>query len=204
MQAVSRPPNRLLQTLPAAEFQSLYPHLETVELAKGTVLTEAGAPTPQVYLPHSNIVSMMVSLSEGQTVAQLPCSRPRIFGRPLSGTAACESYWRATSRPCSCRPSNPPRAMRLTRWNRACAPAVARAGFVRQRRIAADPGIPRANDRRTAQCGFDRGSRVSRPASSAIGRGHIEIRDMEGLRKTSCECYAAVRMQCDRLLNATG
>jgi hypothetical protein len=27
---------------------------------------------------------------------------------------------------------------------------------------------------------------------------------MEGLRKTSCECYAAVRMQCDRLLNATG
>jgi hypothetical protein len=34
MQAVSRPPNRLLQTLPAAEFQSLYPHLETVELAR--------------------------------------------------------------------------------------------------------------------------------------------------------------------------
>jgi hypothetical protein len=44
MQAVSRPPNRLLQVLPAAEFQSLSPHLETVELAKGSVLTEAGAP----------------------------------------------------------------------------------------------------------------------------------------------------------------
>ena len=58
MQAVSRPPNRLLQTLPAAEFQSLYPHLETVELAKGTILTEAGAPTPQVYLPHSGVVSI--------------------------------------------------------------------------------------------------------------------------------------------------
>lgn len=44
MQAVSHPPNRLLQVLPAAEFQSLSPHLETVELAKGSLLTEAGAP----------------------------------------------------------------------------------------------------------------------------------------------------------------
>ena len=46
MQAVLRPPNRLLRILPAAEFQLLRPHLETVELAKGTVLTEAGAPVP--------------------------------------------------------------------------------------------------------------------------------------------------------------
>ena len=68
MQAVLRPANRLLQVLPAAEFQSLRPHLETVELAKGTVLTEAGAPIQYVYLPHGGVVSMMVSLSEGQTV----------------------------------------------------------------------------------------------------------------------------------------
>jgi hypothetical protein len=31
-------------------------------------------------------------------------------------------------------------------------------------------------------------------------RGNIEIIDLEGLRKTACECYAAVKMQCDRLL----
>jgi hypothetical protein len=43
MQAVPRPANRLLQILPAAEFQLLCPHLETVELAKGAVLSEAGA-----------------------------------------------------------------------------------------------------------------------------------------------------------------
>ena len=80
MQAVSRPPNRLLQTLPAAEFQSLYPHLETVELAKGTIMTEAGAPTPQVYLPHSGVVSMMVSLSEGQTVEVAMIGRDSLIG----------------------------------------------------------------------------------------------------------------------------
>jgi hypothetical protein len=34
-------------------------------------------------------------------------------------------------------------------------------------------------------------------------RGQIEIRDIDGLRWTSCECHAAVRTQCDRLLNVT-
>jgi CRP-like cAMP-binding protein len=32
-------------------------------------------------------------------------------------------------------------------------------------------------------------------------RGHIEITDIEGLRKTACECYASVKSQYDRLLN---
>ena len=35
----------------------------------------------------------------------------------------------------------------------------------------------------------------------SYSRGHIEIREIDGLRKTSCECYAAVRTQCERLLN---
>jgi CRP-like cAMP-binding protein len=37
----------------------------------------------------------------------------------------------------------------------------------------------------------------------SYSRGQIEIRDIDGLRRTSCECHAAVRTQCDRLLNAT-
>ncbi len=68
MKAVQRPPNRLLQALPPAEFLSLYPHLENVELTKGAVLARAGAPIQQVYLPHTGVVSIMVGLSEGQTV----------------------------------------------------------------------------------------------------------------------------------------
>ncbi|WP_315701994.1 MULTISPECIES: Crp/Fnr family transcriptional regulator [unclassified Bradyrhizobium] len=31
-------------------------------------------------------------------------------------------------------------------------------------------------------------------------RGHIDIIDLEGLKKTACECYAAVKMQYDRLV----
>jgi CRP-like cAMP-binding protein len=33
-------------------------------------------------------------------------------------------------------------------------------------------------------------------------RGNIEIIDLEGLQKTACECYAAVKTQCDRLLKS--
>jgi CRP-like cAMP-binding protein len=33
-------------------------------------------------------------------------------------------------------------------------------------------------------------------------RGHIEITNLEGLRKTSCECYATVRAQYERLLRS--
>jgi CRP-like cAMP-binding protein len=35
-------------------------------------------------------------------------------------------------------------------------------------------------------------------------RGHIEILNLEGLSKISCECYATVKSQCDRLLRPLG
>jgi len=33
-------------------------------------------------------------------------------------------------------------------------------------------------------------------------RGHIQILDLDGLRQTACECYAAVKAQYDRLLGS--
>jgi len=80
MQTVTHTSNRLLQDLPPAEFLSLRPHLESVEMAKGAVLTRAGAPIQQVYLPHSGVVSMMVGLSEGQTVEVAMIGRDSLVG----------------------------------------------------------------------------------------------------------------------------
>src|SRR5665213_2342861 len=45
------PSNHLLQSLPAAEFEALGPHLESVEMVREVVLVEAGAPLTHVYLP---------------------------------------------------------------------------------------------------------------------------------------------------------
>ena len=68
MHPAPRSINHLLQSLPAAEFEALRPHLEFVELDRETVLVEAGARLTHVYLPQSAIISMTVRLSEGQAV----------------------------------------------------------------------------------------------------------------------------------------
>ena len=68
MSLTQRPPNRLLQALPAAEFDALNPHLDTVAMARETVLVEAGSAPARIYLPHSGAVSMTTRLSAGQMV----------------------------------------------------------------------------------------------------------------------------------------
>jgi len=35
-------------------------------------------------------------------------------------------------------------------------------------------------------------------------RGHVELNDLDGLRKTACECYATVKAQYERLLRPHG
>ena len=75
-----RPPNRLLQTLSAADFAIARPHLEVVELLRESLLVEAGEALSHVYLPHSGIVSTVVSLSQGQAVEVAMIGRDGIVG----------------------------------------------------------------------------------------------------------------------------
>jgi CRP-like cAMP-binding protein len=79
MPSIHAPPNQLLQALPAAELEALLPLLETVELVRETILAEAGRPRTRVYLPHSGAISMMIRLSEGQTVEVATIGRDSIF-----------------------------------------------------------------------------------------------------------------------------
>ena len=79
MPSIPRPTNHLLQALPAAEFEALRPRLAFVELVRETVLVEAGRPLTRVYLPHSGAISMMIRLSEGQTVEVATIGRDSIF-----------------------------------------------------------------------------------------------------------------------------
>ena len=72
--------NHLLQSLPTAEFDALRPHLQFVELVREAVLVEAGAPLTHVYLPHSGIISLVVSLAEGQMVEVAMVGRDSVFG----------------------------------------------------------------------------------------------------------------------------
>jgi CRP-like cAMP-binding protein len=234
MPAVSRPPNRLLQVLPAPEFLSLYPHLESVELVKETVLIEAGAPIQQVYLPHSGVVSMMVSLSEGQTVEVAMVGRDSIVGVSAAldgglaltdaivvvpGTASVlkAADFRAAA--------DRSRAFRnlLARHEQALFAQAQQAAacnashsvesrlsrlLLRARDLCDSEGLPLTQEFLAQMIGVRRNaiSIVAHAFQQAgivsYSRGHIEITDIDGLRKISCECYAEVRTQCDRLLSA--
>jgi len=233
MQALSPPPNRLLQRLPKAEFQALHPHLETVELAKGTVLTEAGAPV-HVYLAHSGIISVMIGLSEGQTVevAMLGCDSivgtsaalddgpaladAVVVVRGLASVLKTENLRAATGRYAGLRRLLVRHEQALlvqAQQSAACNASHSVESrlsrlLLRARDLSGCEGLPLTQEFLAQMIGVRRNA-VSIVAHAfqhaglvSYSRGHIEIRDIDGLRKTACECYAAVRTQCDRLLNA--
>ncbi|MDO8906763.1 Crp/Fnr family transcriptional regulator [Hydrogenophaga sp.] len=60
--------NRLLASLPDAEWQRWKSRLEPVDLPQGTVVHEAGAKRSFVYFPTSAIFSMLYVLSDGSSV----------------------------------------------------------------------------------------------------------------------------------------
>jgi CRP-like cAMP-binding protein len=80
MSFILRSTNHLLQSLPEVELEALRPHLEVVELVREAVLVEAGAPLSHVYLPHSGVISLVVNLSQGQTVEVAMVGSDSIFG----------------------------------------------------------------------------------------------------------------------------
>ena len=86
MDAIPHSPNHLLAALPAADFERLRPHLQTIELVQETVLVGAGDRLTRVFFPHSGVISLVVSLAGGGLVEVAMIGRDSIFG----GSAALD------------------------------------------------------------------------------------------------------------------
>lgn len=69
--------NWLLRALPTGELEALAPRLQYVELVRDTVLVEA---LTRVCLPRSGVISMLVRISEGQTVQVATIGPDSVFG----------------------------------------------------------------------------------------------------------------------------
>ena len=65
---MAQSPNQLLAALPAKIFAVIEPHLKTVALEHGSILTEAGSTVQRVHFPHSGVVSLVVDLSVGEMI----------------------------------------------------------------------------------------------------------------------------------------
>ena len=61
--------NRLLATLPPADFDLLAPYLRKVKLERDTVLVRSGDSIEQIYFPRTGAISFMQDMPNGQTVA---------------------------------------------------------------------------------------------------------------------------------------
>jgi len=84
MSSIQRPPNQLLQALPAEDFELVGARLKPLQLMRETVLVEAGVAPAQIVFPHAGAVSIVVNLSEGQSV------EVAMIGRD-GGVGACEA-----------------------------------------------------------------------------------------------------------------
>jgi CRP-like cAMP-binding protein len=65
---------------------ALVPHLRLIELARETVLFEAGDTIKTLYFPHNGIVSIVVNLSSGETIETATIGRDSLVG----GSAAID------------------------------------------------------------------------------------------------------------------
>jgi CRP-like cAMP-binding protein len=232
MPSDQRPPNRLLQALPAADFEAARPHLQAVDLTYETILVEAGRPLTHIWLPHSGIVSLVVSLSEGQAVEVAMIGSDGVVGAPEAlcdglsltdavvlcpGTASVlavadlkvlagqSAAWRhllarhhqallaQAQQSVACNASHSVE-QRLSRW------------LLRAHELWKEGTLPMTQELLARMLGVQRNavSIVAHALQQAgilrYSRGQIEITDQEALRKTSCECYHAVRTQQARLL----
>ncbi|WP_349643915.1 Crp/Fnr family transcriptional regulator [Bradyrhizobium sp. LTSP885] len=215
-----------------AEYEQLHSILETVELTKDTVLADAGAPVQRVYLPHSGVVSMMVHLSDGQSVEIATVGRDNIVGATAAldggplfadaivvvpGTASVlkaedfremadrnvvfrtlvsryeQALTAQTQQSVACNVSHPVEA-RLSRW------------LLRARDLCGSEALPLTQEMLAQMIGVRRNavSIVAHGFQQAgilrYSRGHIEITDIDGLRKASCECYATVKAHAEQLV----
>ena len=75
--------NHLLDALPAAEYERLFPHLELVPMPLGEVLYESGDKLRYVYFPTTCIVSMLYVMENGASAEIAVVGNEGIIGVAL-------------------------------------------------------------------------------------------------------------------------
>jgi CRP-like cAMP-binding protein len=82
--AKDRPPsNRILATLPPAEYERLQSYLRLVPLKRGKVLWEPNQPIDSVYFPNSGMISLVAVMANGKTVEVGMTGRHGFVGTPV-------------------------------------------------------------------------------------------------------------------------
>jgi len=226
-------PNRLLASLPAADFELLRPHLKPFEMVRGDLIFDAGDPVNWVHFPHSGVISLVVGLGDGQMIEAAMVGSDSLIGSSaaldggvalnraivqVEGTASIldvkilrevadqsavfrtmltrheQALFAQAQQSAACNASHSVEG-RLSRW------------LLRTRDLAGSDMLGLTQEFLAQMLGVRRTSvsLVTNTLQNAglihYSRGRIEITNLEGLRATSCECYATVKSQYTRLLH---
>jgi CRP-like cAMP-binding protein len=227
--------NHILEALPQAERERLFPHLKLVALPLGTVLYESGVPLRYVYFPVDCVISLLYVLENGasaeisvvgkeglvgvslfigsettssRAIVQSGGSAYRLTGRRLmqeserrgellhillrytqslltqmAQTAVCNRHHSVDQQLCR---------WLLLSLDRLTSNKLA----VTQELIASLLGVRREGV--TAAAG-----KLQKLGVISYTRGHITVLNRPRLEQLSCECYAVVKKETDRVLRAS-
>jgi CRP-like cAMP-binding protein len=227
--------NHILEALPIAVRERLFPHLKLVSLPRGSVLYESGAPLRHIYFPTDCVISLLYVLEDGasaeisvvgnegavglslfiggetttsRAIVQSAGSAYRLTGRRLKAeferhgdmlhillrysqsllmqmaqTAVCNRHHSVDQQLCR---------WLLLSLDRLPSNKLA----VTQEMIAGMLGVRREGV--TAAAG-----KLQKLGVIEYVRGHITVLDRPRLELLSCECYAVVKRETDRVLHAS-
>ncbi|HTX15685.1 MAG TPA: Crp/Fnr family transcriptional regulator [Candidatus Baltobacteraceae bacterium] len=74
--------NRILESVPDAEFRVIRPHLEFLPLSHHSILHEPSRNLKYVYFPNSGLISLVVAMEDGKTVEAAVVGREGAAGLP--------------------------------------------------------------------------------------------------------------------------
>ena len=231
MSSIQRPPNQLLQALPAEDFELVGARLRPLQLIRETVLVEAGVAPAQIVFPHGGAVSIVVNLSEGQSVEVAMIGRDSVVGAcealgdgvsltdaivlfPAAASAIELGDFRAVATQSPALRGLVPRhgeALLAQAQQTAACNAVhsveARLArwLLRARDLHDGRTLPLTQELLAQMIGVRRNAisivahALQEAGTISYSRGQIEILDVEALRRTSCECHAAIRARQKQL-----
>ena len=212
MDAIITPDNNhLLAALPAADFKRLLPHLKLVPLPLGEVLYESGIMLRHVYFPTESIVSLLYVMSEGSSAEIAVVGNEGVIGVSLfmggettPSRAVVQSAGHAFRLPGQALITQMAQTavcnrhhsldQQLCRWLLLSLDRLnSNQLLMTQELIANMLGVRREGVTEAA-------GRLQAAGLIAYSRGHITVLDRPRLEERTCECYAVVKKESDRLL----
>ena len=227
--------NHILEALPQAERERLFPHLKLVALPLGTVLYESGVPLRYIYFPVDCVISLLYVLENGSSAEISVVGKEGLVGVSLfigsettSSRAIVQSggsAYRLTGRRLMQESERHGELLHiLLRYTQSLLTQMAQTAVcnrhhsvdqqlcrwlllsldrltsnklaVTQELIASLLGVRREGV--TAAAG-----KLQKLGVIAYTRGHITVLNRARLEQLSCECYAVVKKETDRVLRAS-